>query len=71
MGEGDGQGSRARPRDVLVELADAAVVEAQTFPHRVAALHRGVEWAHARLVAVKQFPVHVDDQVAIAFVEGL
>ena len=60
--------SRSRSRCSL-EPEDAAVVQPQPFPHGVAALHRRVERADARLVAVHEPAVDVDDQVAVALVE--
>jgi hypothetical protein len=36
-------GAVEQPVDVLVELEDGVFVDAETFPHSVAALHGGVE----------------------------
>src|SRR5271166_4735508 len=46
-------------------------MEPQPLPDRVAALDRGVERADSRLVAVRQPPAHVHDDVAIPLVELL
>ena len=42
-----------------------------SLPHRVAALHGGVERTDAGLVAMDEPAVDVDDQVAIFFVKAL
>src|SRR6266496_2562022 len=56
---------------MFVQLEDLAVVETQSLPDRVAALHHGVEWTDAGLIAVDQVAVDVDDQIAISVVELL
>ena len=61
----------AEPLEVLGQAEDFAVVNAQSLPHGVAALHGGVEWADGGLVAVQQLAVDVDDQVAVFLVEFL
>ena len=57
-----------RRGEVLVQLEDPAIVEPEPLPNGIASLHDGVEGADARLVPVKQPAVHIDDQVAVAFV---
>ena len=69
--DGDGFGGVRQPREVLVEAEDLAVVEAEAFPDAVAALHERVEGGDARFVAVEKLAVDVDDEVAVALVEGL
>ena len=61
----------AQAVQVLDQPEDPAVVEPQALPDRVAALHRAVERADAGLVAVHELAVDVDEQVAVALVEGL
>src|ERR1700737_1913003 len=53
------------------QFEDAAVVKAETFPNGVATLHRGVERADGRLVAVHEPAVDVNDQVAVLLVKLL
>ena len=60
-----------QPGQVLVQPEDSAVVDPQALPHRVAALHGGVERADRRLGPVRQAPGDVDDQVPVALVELL
>jgi hypothetical protein len=56
---------------MFVQFENPALIKSQTFPDRVAALHDGVKRADARLVAMAEFAVDVDQQVAILFVELL
>src|SRR5207248_9671042 len=56
---------------VFVKLEDPTVVESQSFPDRVTALHRRIERADRSFVAMRQNSVDVHDQVAVAFVEFL
>ncbi len=56
---------------MLGEFEDGVVVESEAFPDGVAALDGGVEWADAGVVAVDEFGVDVDEEVAVAFVVGL
>jgi hypothetical protein len=56
---------------MFVQLKDAAIIEAQSFPDGVAALYSRIERANTSLIAVNQATVDIDDQVAIAFVELL
>ena len=53
------------------EFENFSAIQAQAFPHRIAALHGGIEGADASLITVQKFSVDVDDQVAVFFVEGL
>jgi len=68
---------RARPGrvpetiEMLGEAEDPPLVEPQPLPHRVASLHCAVERADPGFVAMDEIPVHVDDQITIAFVERL
>ena len=71
LGESEGQGGCAQPREVLLELEDTSAVQAKPLPDGVASLNHRVERADARLVAVHQSAIDVDDQVAVAFVEAL
>ena len=56
---------------MFVQFENAAVIEPQSFPDRVAALHRGIERADAGLVPVHELAVDVHQQVAVLFVELL
>ena len=71
LGEGERQGGGPEPGEVFPQLEDAAVVQAQPLPDGVAPLHHRVERADAGLVAVNERPVHVDEEVAVPFVELL
>ena len=59
------------PGEMFVQFEDAAVIEPQSFPDRVAALHRGIKRADAGLVAVHELAVDVHQQVAVLLVELL
>jgi hypothetical protein len=54
-----------------VQFEDASVVESQTFPNCVAALHGGIERTNASLIAMDEPPVDVYDQIAILLVKLL
>src|SRR5689334_4490880 len=56
---------------MFIELEDFAVIKAQAFPHRVAALHGRIERAYAGLIAMHELAADVDDEVAILGVELL
>ena len=56
---------------MLVQFENATVVKPQTFPNRVAALDRGIERTDARLVAVDQLTVDVNDQVLVLRIKFL
>jgi hypothetical protein len=56
---------------VFVQFEDASVVESQTFPNRVAALHGGIERTNASLIAMYEPPVDIYDQIAILLVKLL
>src|SRR5262249_16774815 len=63
--------NRDRPRrffetiQVLEQFKNAAVVESQSFPDRIAPLYHRIEGTHPGLVAVHQLTVDVDDQVFV------
>ncbi len=57
--------------EMLGEPENLAAIEPQTFPNGVAALHDRIEWADAALIAMHQFAIDVDDQVAILLVKDL
>ena len=40
----------AEPGEMFVQFEDAAVIEPQSFPDRIAALHRGIERADAGFI---------------------
>lgn len=61
----------AKPREVFVELEDAAFVKSQSFPNRVTILHRRIERANPGFVAMNESTVDVDDEIAIGGVVGL
>jgi hypothetical protein len=54
-----------------VQFEDASVVESQTFPNCVAALHGGIERTNASLIAMDEPPVDIYDQIAILLVKLL
>src|SRR6266446_3536975 len=64
-------GGTKQALEMLVELEDTSIVKAQSFPDRVAALHRRIEWTDPGLVAMDEAAVDVDDQVAILLVKLL
>jgi len=70
-------GKRQRERrasqsvEMLVQLEDSPVVDAQALPDGVAALNRGVERADAGLVTVNQLTVDVDQQILVLRIELL
>ncbi len=64
-------GGAAKPLQVLRQAEDRSAVNAQPFPDRVASLDGGIERADPGPVAVHQLTVDVDQDVAVAFVEGL
>ena len=53
---------------MLVELEYLPAIEPQPFPDRVAALHRRIERADPRLIAVNQPAVDVHQQIAVLLV---
>src|SRR5262245_7404410 len=57
--------------EMLVELEDFTLVQAQPFPHGIAALDDGVERTYARVVAVEELAVDIDEQIAVLLVERL
>ena len=69
--EGERGGGTPQSLEMFVQLENAAVIESQPFPNRIAALDRGIEWTHSRLVAMHEPAVDVHDQVAVLFVELL
>lgn len=71
LGEGERQGGGPEPGEVLPQLEDAPVVQAQPLPDRIAPLHNRVERADAGFVAVNERPVHVDDEIAVPLVKPL
>ncbi|MHC4211673.1 MAG: hypothetical protein ACYSWT_18420 [Planctomycetota bacterium] len=69
--EGQGPGRAAEPIEVLGQLEDPSLVDAQPLPHGVAALDGRVERADPRLVARPEVAVDVDEDVAVLLVEVL
>ena len=69
--ERQGSGRMLQPVEMFVELENPTVVESQSFPHRIAALHRRIEWADPCFIAMHQLPVDVHNQVAVSLVEFL
>jgi len=57
--------------EVLDELENLAVVETKPLPHRVTTLYHAIKRAHARLAAMNELTVDVDNQVLVFFVEWL
>lgn len=53
---------------VLLQTKNPPVVESETFPHRIAILHGGVEGAHAGLVAVEDLTVEEDFEVLVSWI---
>src|SRR5438034_10181311 len=47
--------------EMFLEFENAAVIKSQTFPHCIAALHRRIEWAYARLITMDQTAGNVED----------
>src|SRR5689334_16292117 len=60
-----------QPVQVLPQLEDAPLVDAQPLPHGVPALNGGVEGADPGLVTVDQLTVDVDEKIGVARVERL
>ncbi len=60
IGEADHRRGFLEAREVLVELEDAPVVDAQAFPDRIAALDDGVEHGDRGRVAVDEGAVDGD-----------
>ena len=56
---------------MFVQFENAAIIEPQSFPDRVAALDRGIKRADAGLIPVHELAVDVYQQVAVLFVEAL
>jgi hypothetical protein len=56
---------------MFVELENPAVVQPQSLPHRVAALHSRIKRTNPCLIAVNQLTVDINDQIAISLVEFL
>src|SRR5437899_6062720 len=56
---------------MFVELENTAIVETQSFPDCIAALHRRIKRADPSLVAMHELPVDIHNQVAVSLVEFL
>src|SRR5438552_1363280 len=56
---------------MFLELKDAAVIQPQSFPHRVAALHNRIKRTHARLITMHQAAIDVDYKIAVFLVKLL
>ena len=57
--------------EMFVQFENAAVIEPQSFPNRVATLDRGIKWTDAGFVPVHQLAVDVHQQIAVLLVELL
>src|ERR1051325_8369361 len=53
------------------QFENAPVVESQTFPNRIATLHRGIKRADSRFVAMYELTVDVNDQVFVLRIKFL
>jgi hypothetical protein len=56
---------------MFVKFENPAVVQPQSFPHRIAALHSRIKGADPGLVAVHELTVDINDQVAISIIKFL
>ena len=56
---------------MLVKFKNPAVVQAQSFPHRVPALDGRIKRTDTRFVAVHELTVDINDQIAISLIEFL
>src|SRR5438093_9551270 len=71
FGERKRGGRLTQPIEMFVQFENATAVKPQSFPNGVAALHRRIERADPRFVAMKEVTVDVNDQIAVSFVEFL
>ncbi len=69
--EGQRLGRATQPGEVLGQLEDPPVVQAQALPHGVTALHDGVERTDPGLVGSAEDTADVDDQPVVARVVAL
>ena len=69
--KGHGFGRIAEPVEVRVELKNFAVVHAQAFPNRVAALNRAVKDRYFGVFPREQFTADIDEDVFVARVGQL
>jgi hypothetical protein len=60
-----------QPMQMFVQLEDATVIKAQTFPDSIPTLHRRIEWTDPSLIAMDELAIDINDQVAISLVEFL
>jgi hypothetical protein len=56
---------------MLVEFENPAIVQPQSFPHRVATLHGGIKRADRSLIAMHKLTVYINGQVTISLIEFL
>src|SRR5436190_10023147 len=56
---------------MFVKFENPAVVQPQSFPHRIASLHSRIKGANPGLVAVHELTVDINDQVAISLIKFL
>ena len=56
---------------MFVKFENPAIVQPQSLPHRVAALHGGIKRADSGLVAMHEVTVDINDQVAISLIKFL
>jgi hypothetical protein len=54
-----------------MQFENAAVVQPQSFPDRVASLHSRIERADGGLIAMEESTVYVNHQIPVLFVELL
>ena len=57
--------------EVFVKFENPAIVQPQSFPDRIAALHSRIKGADPGLVAVHELTVDVNNQVAISLIKFL
>ena len=69
FGKGERLRGTAEPGEVFVQFEDAAIIEPQSFPDRIATLHRRIERADAGFVPVHELAVDVH-QAGRGFVRG-
>src|SRR4030095_16681370 len=56
---------------MLVKLENPAVVQPQSSPHCIPALHGGIKRTDPRLIAMHELTVNINDQIAISIIEFL
>jgi hypothetical protein len=57
--------------EVFVQFEDAALIQAQSLPYRIPALHCRIKRADAGVIAMNQATVYVNDQIPVPFIEFL